>query len=79
MHLSTWAADKYDTINFHVLIDGGKKDFGDFHYYKQIEITDVSPLLGPNEGHGAVYFVGRYFRTDFPNSRLGCRIGNNIG
>jgi hypothetical protein len=34
MHLSNWPADRYDTINFHVLIDGGKHDFGDFHYFR---------------------------------------------
>jgi len=79
MVLPTWPSDRYDTVNFHVLIDGGKHDFGDLHYFKQIEITDVSPLLGPNEGHGAIYFMGRSFRTDFPNSKLGCRIGNSVG
>jgi hypothetical protein len=50
MVLASWPSDKYESVNFHILIDGSKRDFGSFHYYKQIEITDVSPLLGPNEG-----------------------------
>ena len=39
----------------------------------------MDPLLGPNEGHGAIYFIGKNFRTDFENAKLGCRIGNTMG
>jgi hypothetical protein len=61
------------------LIDGVKHDFGNFYYYIQATIDNVSPLLGPNEGHGAIYFSGKGFRADFENAKLGCRIGNVMG
>lgn len=64
-------------MNFHILIDRSRHDFGNFHYYKQIEITDVTPLLGPEEG-GAIYVVGSGFRDDFENAKPACRIGNTL-
>jgi len=79
MTLDNWPSDKYESVPFTILIDGSRKDFGQFHYYKQVEITDVSPLLGPNEGKAAVYFVGKDFRDDFENAKPGCRVGNTLG
>ena len=78
MHLPNWPADKIGTVSFHILIDGVKHSFGNFHYYKQIEIESVNPLIGPNEGNGNIYFTGRYFRSDFENAKLACRIGNTL-
>ena len=37
------------------------------------------PLIGPQEGKGAIYFIGRDFSDDFENARLACRIGNVLG
>lgn len=62
-----------------VSIDQNKHDLGNFHYYKQITLLDVTPTIGPNEGKGAIYFMGENFRDDFENSRVGCRIGNTLG
>lgn len=42
-------------------------------------IDNVTPLLAPNEGRGEIYIEGHGFRTDFRNSKLGCRIGNELG
>jgi len=78
MHLPNWPAEKYGTVTFNIHIDGVKHTFGNFHYYRQIQIDNVSPLLGPNEGNGNIYFTGKYFRSDFENARLGCRIGNTL-
>ena len=64
-------------MNFHILIDRSRHDFGNFHYYKQIEITNGTPLLGPEEG-GAIYVVGSGFRDDFENAKPACRIGNTL-
>ena len=79
MVLENWRSDRYESVPFHILIDGSKHSFGNFHYYRQITIEDVTPLNGPNEGRGAIYFSGRYYRTDFENAKLGCRIGNTLG
>lgn len=79
MVLDNWPADKYDSVPFSVLIDGSRKDFGQFHYFRQLVIDDVSPTIGPNEGKGAIYFMGKDFRDDFENAKLGCRIGNTLG
>lgn len=78
MVLPNWPADKYEAVPFSIVIDGSRRDFGNFVYYQQIEVESVDPLLGPNEGHGAIYFIGKNFRSDFENSRLGCRIGNTL-
>lgn len=78
MHQTNWPVDKYDTLPFYVIVDGVKKDFGNFHYYKQVEIDGVNPTIGPNEGKGNIYFTGKYFRNDFENARIGCRIGNTL-
>ena len=79
MVLENWPADGYESVKFHCLIDGSKHEFANFHYYKQLTITDVTPTIGPNEGKGAIYFVGKDFRDDFENAKLGCRIGNTLG
>mmetsp|Transcript_10725 Transcript_10725/g.18003 ORF Transcript_10725/g.18003 Transcript_10725/m.18003 type:complete len:92 (+) Transcript_10725:96-371(+) len=79
MVLEDWPADSYETVNFYILVDGGKHDFGNFHYYKQITVEEVTPLIGPQEGRGAIYFIGRNYRDDFENSNVGCRIGNTLG
>lgn len=34
MVLDNWPADSFESVNFHILIDGSKHDFGNFHYYK---------------------------------------------
>ena len=36
----------------------------------------MTPLVAPNDGEGAIYIIGRHFRDDFKNAKLGCRIGN---
>lgn len=36
------------------------------------------PLIAPNDGKGVVYIIGKGFRTDFENAKLGCRIGNTL-
>jgi len=79
MVLDTWPSDRYESVNFHIKIDGSTHDFGNFHYYQQPTLEDVAPLVGPQEGRGAIYFIGRNFRNDFENSALGCRIGNVLG
>ena len=79
MVLDSWPADKYDAIPFSIAIDGSKYSFGNFRYYKQLVIDSVTPLIGPQEGRGAIYFIGKDFRDDFENSKLGCRIGNTLG
>ena len=75
----TWPIDSYESVPFHILIDGSTHDFGNFHYYKRPTLEDVSPLIGPQEGRGAIYFIGRDFRDDFENAKLGCRVGNVLG
>jgi hypothetical protein len=67
------------SVPFSILIDGSRKDFGMFHYYRQLVIDDVSPTIGPNEGKGAIYFMGKDFRDDYEGAKLGCRIGNTLG
>jgi len=79
MVLDNWQSDKYESVPFDIKIDGSTHAFGNFHYFQQIVIDEVSPLLGPNDGSGAIYFTGKNFRTDFENSNLGCRIGNKVG
>ena len=78
MVLPNWPPERLGTVNFHIAIDGVKHDFGNFHYYKQIEIESVAPLTGPNEGSANIYFTGKYFKSDFENAKLGCRIGNTL-
>jgi hypothetical protein len=47
MVLDSWPADKYESIPFSILIDGSRYNFGNFRYYKQITIDNVTPLIGP--------------------------------
>lgn len=61
------------------MIDGSTHEFNNFVYYKQPTLEEVTPIIGPNEGRGSIYFVGKDFREDFENSKLGCRIGNILG
>lgn len=72
-------ATRLESVPFHILIDGSKFSFGNFHYYKQLELEAVTPLIGPQEGRGAIYIIGKGFRDDFENTKLGCRIGNQLG
>lgn len=78
MVLPDWPSDKYTSIPFYIVIDGMKHDFGQFHYYKQVVVDAVNPILGPNEGSAHVYISGRNFRADFENAKPNCRIGNSI-
>lgn len=43
-----WDPQRYESVNFNVVIDGSRREFGNFHYYQQITINNVNPLLGPN-------------------------------
>lgn len=78
MVLPDWPADKYESVPFFITIDGVKHNLGVFHYYKQIVIESVNPLLGPNEGVATVFIMGRYFKADFENAKPACRVGNTI-
>lgn len=78
MVLPNWPTERYDTVPFKISIDGVEHNFGNFHYYKQIEIESVTPLIGPNEGMANVFISGKYFRSDFENAKLACRIGNTL-
>lgn len=66
-------------VKFSAKIEGGWVQFGDFYYYDQIEVTDMSPKYGPAEGRGIIYFYGKRFRGDFRGAELGCKIGDAIG
>jgi hypothetical protein len=68
----------FGSVSFAVKLEGIKQGFGNFHYYRQCVIDDVTPLIAPNDGAGAIYVIGRGFRDDFENSKLGCRIGNTL-
>ena len=67
------------TIKFAMILDGAYTDFGDFHYYEQIELYDIQPRNGPAEGHGIIFFFGAKFRDDFPRAQLGCKVGSSVG
>jgi hypothetical protein len=60
-------------------LDGKWVSFGDFFYYKQIELDEVQPTYGPANGNGIIYLYGDNFRSDFANAELGCKIGESIG
>ena len=66
-------------VKIGVKIEDSFTDLGDFHYYKQVELESVTPRLGPAEGSGIIYLAGRYFTSDFPNSEVGCKVGDSIG
>jgi len=66
-------------VKFSVKIEGSWVQFGDFYYYKQITVNDMSPHYGPSEGRGIIYFYGSDFRDDFRGAELGCKVGDNIG
>jgi len=68
----------FGSVPFAIKLEGVKQSFGNFHYYRQCIIDDVTPLIAPNDGKGAIYVIGRGFRDDFENSKLGCRIGNTL-
>jgi hypothetical protein len=78
MVLSSWPSDKYESIPFSMFVDESEHEFGDFHYYKQISIDEVTPSIGPQEGRASIYVTGRNFRDDFENAQLGCRVGNTL-
>jgi len=79
MTLESHDEHNFTAVPFSILIDGSKYNFGNFKYYRQITIDNVVPLIGPQEGRGAVYIEGKDFRDDFENAKLGCRIGNTLG
>lgn len=67
------------TVKFAMILDGSYTDFGDFHYYQQVELYDIQPRNGPNEGRGIIFFFGAKFRDDFPRAQLGCKVGTSVG
>lgn len=73
-----FSENDFGSVPFAVKLEGIKQSFGNFHYYRQCVIDDVTPLIAPNDGKGAIYVIGRGFRDDFENSKLGCRIGNTL-
>lgn len=73
-----YGENDFGSVPFAVKLEGIKQSFGNFHYYRQCVIDDVTPLIAPNDGKGAIYVIGRGFRDDFENSKLGCRIGNTL-
>ena len=73
-----FSENDFGSVPFEIKLEGVKQSFGNFHYYRQCVIDDVTPLIAPNDGKGAIYVIGRGFRDDFENSRLGCRIGNTL-
>lgn len=52
-------------VKFGVSFDKSYNDFGNFYYYRQIQFDDMQPRIGPNEGHGIIYFYGERFADDF--------------
>lgn len=66
-------------VKFGVSIDGSWTDFGNFYYYEQISLNDITPRIGPAEGEGIIYFYGAKFRDNFANVEIGCKIGDSIG
>jgi hypothetical protein len=73
-----FSENDFGSVTFEIKLEGVKQNFGNFHYYRQCVIDDVTPLIAPNDGKGAIYVIGRGFRDDFENSKLGCRIGNTL-
>ena len=67
------------TVKLAMILDGAYTDFGDFHYYEQIELYDIQPRNGPAEGRGIIFFFGAKFRDDFPRAELGCKVGSSVG
>jgi len=67
------------TVKFGIRIDDGWSDLGNFYFYEQISVSDLTPRYGPSEGNGLIYVSGIKFVNDFPNSELGCKIGESIG
>lgn len=66
-------------VKFGMSMDGSWTDFGNFYFYQQVDMDDIFPRYGPADGHGIIYVYGSKFRDDFPNSELGCRVGEHIG
>jgi len=73
--------DPYSTgnVKFGLLFDKEWSDFGNFYYYKQIEVASLVPNFGPAEGLGDLYFSGIDFRNDFEGAQIGCKLGESIG
>jgi len=68
----------YRSVPFSIVIDAYQRKFGQFSYYKQITVDNVTPLLAPNEGKGEIYIEGRGFRADFKSAKMCCRVGNEL-
>lgn len=66
-------------VKFGIRIDDGWADLGNFFFYEQVSLIDIYPRFGPAEGRGLIYLNGAKFINDFPNSELGCKIGDSIG
>ena len=67
-------------VPMEVSICGNRHNFGGpFHYYKQIQVYDITPRIGPSEGEGVIYIYGKDFTSDFPYADPGCRVGNSVG
>jgi hypothetical protein len=73
-----YGENDFGSVKFSIKLEGTKENFGNFHYYRQCVIDDVTPLIAPADGKGAIYVIGRGFRDDFENAKLACRIGNTI-
>lgn len=67
------------TVKFGIQVDGTWTDLGSFYYYKQIQLADINPKIGPADGEGFIYLYGENFRDDFKDAAPGCKIGQSIG
>ena len=38
----------FGSVSFAIKLEGIKQGFGNFHYYRQCVIDDVTPLIAPN-------------------------------
>lgn len=66
-------------VPFGFSMDGSWTAFDDFYFYRQIELTEVTPLYGPAVGNGLIYLYGKNFRDEFARAELGCKIGSAVG
>lgn len=67
------------TVKFGIRIDDGWSDLGNFYFYEQVSLIDIHPRYGPAEGNGIIYLDGAKFFSDFPNSEVGCKVGESVG
>jgi hypothetical protein len=50
-----------------------------FYYYEQISVDSIYPANGPSKGNALVKVYGKKFRSDFPGSEPGCKLGSFYG